>query len=525
MTSFDIAAATNEINTQVEGAFVSKIYQIGTQTLLFRLRKPSMSKIQFLIEAGRRINLTSYAHETPQRPSSFCMSLRKYLDNGIIKQVKQHQFERIIIIQIRTRHGEYRLITELFGGGNTILIDPEGKILQAMTYKRMRDRNILRGETFQHPPTRGKNPKTITFQDFQEIKTLEKDIVRALTSFLSISGTYAEEILLRVDIDKKIKCTALTYEQLEQIYKQLKQLLLVIESGHLEPRIVIDDKKLAVDVTPVPLAKYRQFEVKTFVRFNTALDEYYTKIGDTERGAEATKDVKDEVARQQRILQRQKKALEDLKEPIMKNKAIGDMIYLYFGDLKSLLQKILNQKRTGKSWKEITTTLESGKKDFVHPDVYFHSLEPKTQVLHVAVEDNVFSLNLRKSVQDNANKYYLRSKKAEKKLRGAEKKIEETKAKIEEAKENVAETNKSQKPLSKRRKREWYEKFRWFYSSDGLLVLGGRDATTNEILIKKHMEPGDIVFHAEIVGAPKKAHGTRRYCFSCRNCGCTLYCN
>jgi predicted ribosome quality control (RQC) complex YloA/Tae2 family protein len=502
MTSFDLAAATNEINTQAEGAFVSKIYQIGSQTLLFRLRKPNMPKIQLLIEAGRRIHLTSYAHETPQRPSAFCMSLRKHLDNGIIKQVKQHQFERIIIIQISTRHGDYQLVIELFGGGNTILVDPEGKILQAMTYKRMRDRNILRGETFEHPPTRGKNPLTVSFEEFQEIKTLEKDIVRALTRFLSISGTYAEEILIRADINKKTKCTALTDEQLEKIYKQLKQLLSVIESGQLEPRIMIDNEEIAVDVTPVPLSKYMQFKAKTFERFNTALDEYYTKIGDTERGAEATKDVKDEVARQQRILQRQKKALENLKEPIIKNKAIGDLIYLNFGDLKSLRQKILNQKRKGKSWNEITAMLESGKKDSVHPDVYFHLLEPKTQVLHVSVDDKIFSLNLRESVQDNANNYYLRSKKAEKKLRGAEKQIEETNAKIEKAKENVSEAKKSQKPLAKRRKKQWYEKFRWFHSSDGLLVLGGRDATTNEILIKKHMEPSDIVFHAEIVGAP-----------------------
>jgi len=33
-------------------------------------------------------------------------------------------------------------------------------------------------------------------------------------------------------------------------------------------------------------------------------------------------------------------------------------------------------------------------------------------------------------------------------------------------------------------------------------VIGGRDATTNEILVKKHMEPHDIVFHADILGAP-----------------------
>ncbi len=61
---------------------------------------------------------------------------------------------------------------------------------------------------------------------------------------------------------------------------------------------------------------------------------------------------------------------------------------------------------------------------------------------------------------------------------------------------------KVQKPPPVRREKVWYEKFRWFHSSDGSLVIGGKDATTNEILIKKHMEPHDIVFHADIVGAP-----------------------
>src|SRR5690606_27678794 len=56
----------------------------------------------------------------------------------------------------------------------------------------------------------------------------------------------------------------------------------------------------------------------------------------------------------------------------------------------------------------------------------------------------------------------------------------------------------------KRVKREmkWFEKFRWFLSSDGFLVLGGRDAGTNEIVVKRHMEPRDIYLHSDIHGAP-----------------------
>jgi predicted ribosome quality control (RQC) complex YloA/Tae2 family protein len=503
MTSFDVAAATHEINELVEGTHVAKIYQIGIQTLLLRLRKPNMPRIQLLSEAGKRIHLTSYDHETPKKPSAFCMSLRKHLDNGVIKEVRQHEFERIAVIEVSTRQGDFQLITELFGGGNVILVDPEGKILQAMTYKRMRDRNILRGEPFQHPPERGRNPLKLSRQDFLEITKLEKtEIVRALTKFLSISGAYAEEILLRAEVNKKTKCSSLTEHELDSIFSQLQNIISLIESGALEPRIVSDEKNVWIDVTPVPLKKYSQFDQKEYGTFNSALDEYYTKITNVERGDEATGDVESEVARYKRMLRRQEKALETLKEPIIKNKNIGDLIYQHFGDLQSLLQKILEKKRSGKSWEEIAAILEAGKKEKSHPDVYFHSFEPANQVLYVSVDNNVFSFSLRHSIQSNADMYYSQSKKAEKKFRGAEKMLEETRAKIEETKKQVTIAKAAQHPLAKRRKREWFEKYRWFRSSDGFLVIGGRDATTNEILIKKRMEPDDVVFHAEIVGAP-----------------------
>jgi len=56
--------------------------------------------------------------------------------------------------------------------------------------------------------------------------------------------------------------------------------------------------------------------------------------------------------------------------------------------------------------------------------------------------------------------------------------------------------------VQKRKKQEWFEKFRWFLSSDGFLVVGGRDATTNEIIIKKHADKDDLVFHTDMAGSP-----------------------
>src|SRR5438445_704776 len=50
--------------------------------------------------------------------------------------------------------------------------------------------------------------------------------------------------------------------------------------------------------------------------------------------------------------------------------------------------------------------------------------------------------------------------------------------------------------------KEWYERYRWFITSEGLLAIGGRDASSNSAIIRKHLTENDIVFHAEVHGSP-----------------------
>ncbi len=108
------------------------------------------------------------------------------------------------------------------------------------------------------------------------------------------------------------------------------------------------------------------------------------------------------------------------------------------------------------------------------------------------------SLNFTKSVHENAAVYYEKAKKAKKKMEGAKKALEISKQKLQQLEQEII-----QKPLQVEQvKREWYEKFHWFYSSENFLVIGGRDAITNEILIKKHTDSTDVIFHTDMQGSP-----------------------
>jgi hypothetical protein len=89
-------------------------------------------------------------------------------------------------------------------------------------------------------------------------------------------------------------------------------------------------------------------------------------------------------------------------------------------------------------------------------------------------------------------------------LEESRRKIAEVEQKIRRAEEHKAKPVEVMEELVKRKvkRKEWYEKFRWFTSSDGFRVVAGKDTVSNEVLVKKYAEDDDPVFHAEVSGAP-----------------------
>ncbi len=503
LTSFDIAVIVFELNHRIKNARIGKIYQINPTTLVFKLRCLGELPLHLLVESGKRIHLTSYVLQKPLRPPAFCMALRKNLGNGKITDIQQHEFERTITFRIQTKEGEFQLVIELFGEGNITLVSPENKILHALVYKRMRDRNVLRGENFQYAPPSGKNPSKISRKDFNEIKNFgQLIIVKALTKFLSIGGLYAEEILLRAEIDKNSPCKALGRQELDKIFTQLQLILSSLTTGKIEPCIIADESGNWFDVTPIRLKKHEHLQTKAYGKFNEAIDEFYTKTKLKTKMIQATREFERQLAKLQRVLEKQQKALENSKMDAPRNKRLGELIYAHLGELQLLQQRIMSEKERGKAWKQIISDLQKEKESELVPARYFQALDSKHRILTVSLEDSTLQLDLTRSVQANAAKFYEKAKKSQRKLEGAEKALRRTRTKIEELQQKKQQIVKVPKPPPVRREKAWYEKFRWFHSSDGLLVIGGKDATTNEILIKKHMEPHDIVFHADIVGAP-----------------------
>jgi predicted ribosome quality control (RQC) complex YloA/Tae2 family protein len=109
-------------------------------------------------------------------------------------------------------------------------------------------------------------------------------------------------------------------------------------------------------------------------------------------------------------------------------------------------------------------------------------------------------IDLKKTLEQNASDYFEKGKKAKSKIDNIKKTIalyQDKLTRLEKEQFKLEEESKKEK-----RTPRWYEKFRWFITSEGFLAVGGRDAGSNELIIKKHMEPNDLVFHTEAAGSP-----------------------
>jgi predicted ribosome quality control (RQC) complex YloA/Tae2 family protein len=136
----------------------------------------------------------------------------------------------------------------------------------------------------------------------------------------------------------------------------------------------------------------------------------------------------------------------------------------------------------------------------------FESID-KMGILTLKIEDTSIIIDPKLSIPENAESYYEKAKKAKKKTKGAIIAIENTKKQLEDikAKKDVAMENISVPRKRVKKNLKWFEKLRWFISSDNTLVIGGRDANSNESIVKKYLEPNDIYLHADIHGATSTA--------------------
>jgi predicted ribosome quality control (RQC) complex YloA/Tae2 family protein len=497
LTSIDLTVIIKELRQTLLDSRIENIYQTTPFLFLFKLRP----RRTLVVEAGRRIHLTQYVTKLPPAPPYFCRLLRKLLRRGVIQDIQMEEFERIISLRIISKGLLYKLIIEIFGRGNILLVDEKDKILHALSYRRMRDRNILRGESFKLPPSRGLNPLKVTQIQLMGLRDTSDTVIKSLTNILSIDGLFAEEILLKTAINKKRGSKTLTNEEINRIYLEVSNLALRLNNPP-QSHIVIDKTDGFINVLPFPLSIYSSYKIQVYPSFNEAVDEYFTKLFVGKKDEETSNKVTQRTEEQIRILYQQRTHLKELKKNIDKNQQIGDLVYSHTTVIQKIIQDIISEREKGKTWDEIASRfIEKRIKE--DPTTYFFtSIDSQRSIVKITIGKIPFELSLKKSVYESASSFYDKVKEAKGKINGLKRAIVITEKQIKTHEQTKIQVEAQLLKPVKIRKRIWFEKFHWVHSSEGLLIVGGRDATSNEILVKKHTTTKDLILHADITGAP-----------------------
>ena len=508
MSNVDIYTISDELNNLLSGARVDKSFQPTKDIVVMRFHVPGTGRIDLVMQCGSRIHTSQYPLENPTTPPTFPMLLRKRIKGAHVESVKQHNFDRVVEINVK-KDKYYTIIVELFDKGNIILLDDENNIILPLKRKHWSNRDISSKKEYIFPEERGINPTTVTQSEFKEIfeNNSDSDLVRTLARN-GLGSLYAEEIIKRANeiiaIDKNTPNKDITEEQSIALYNSLKNLFDSLKNDSAKPQIVKNNSK--EDVVPLDLINYEDFEKTYYESFNEACDEFYSKKVNTD-----IKEIKEnawnkKVGKFEKRLKLQQETLDNFDKTITESTKKGEVIYSNYTTIENIINVVNTARSKDYSFKEIGKTLKKAKKEGMAEAQIYESID-KLGVLTLDIDNTKINIDPKLTIPENAENYYEKAKKAKRKTKGALIAIENTKKQLEKikAKKDVAMENIAVPKKRVKKNLKWYEKLRWFLSSDGVLVVGGRDANSNESVVKKYLEPNDIYLHADIHGATSTA--------------------
>lgn len=501
MNCLDIFCIIRELQG-IKDSKVEKLYQPKKSELLIELHSRISGKGYLRIMSGTAIFMTKSKKEYTNFPPHFCMFLRKHLRGAIVKELKQRKEDRIVEITFQTKEDIKRLIIELFGTGNIILCDNDYRIIALEQVQVFKDRKLLVHQTYQSPESDVSitNINSLTFKR-KILSSGRDDAVKALAS-LGLGGKYSEEICARAGIPKNKLLKDLDKDEYDKLYTEFESLVRQLKYKDYESEIIFENDT-PEDYTPVPFKIYEKAQKKKTDSFNDALDEVYTSKIIKEVIEQKQETIEKEAQRLRLVKEKQEETIKQYGATAEKKRLTGEQVIQKIDTIEQIRSAINYAKDKGDSWTEIENKLQKDKENGIEAALLVKSINPIGKTFMLDTEPEI-EIKLYETTGKQVSELYEKAKKLENKVETALQYIEKTQSQIANTENTEIELTRKDAPqqVEAEEKKIWYEKFKYFYTSQNKLVVCGKDATSNEILIKKYMEEKDTVFHADIAGSP-----------------------
>ncbi|WP_136601909.1 ribosome rescue protein RqcH [Salinigranum halophilum] len=527
LSSVDLAALVTELN-RYEGAKVDKAYLYGDDLLRLRMRDFDRGRVELIVEVGdvKRAHIADPEHvpDAPGRPPNFAMMLRNRIANADFVGAEQYEFDRILVFEFERGDERTKIVAELFGQGNIAVLDETDEVVRSLETVRLKSRTVAPGAQYEFPSSR-LNPLTVGFDTFRrQMADSDTDVVRTLATQLNLGGLYAEELCTRAGVEKTLAIEDADEAEYRAIHDAIADLAAQLKSGDFDPRVYLDGDRV-VDATPFPLREREREELneEAYDTFNEALDAYFYRVQFAEEEepepGDNRPDFEAEIAKQQRIIEQQEGAIEGFEEQAQAEREKAETLYARYDLVDEILATVRDAREQGVPWDDIEAKLSAGAERGIPAAEAVVGLDAAEGTVTVDLDGTRVTVDVSMGVEKNADRLYTEAKRIEEKKEGALAAIEDTREELAAVKkrrdaweaddeeddeeddgEDVDWLSRQSIPI--RQPEHWYERFRWFETSDGFLVVGGRNADQNEDLVKKYLSKHDRFFHAQAHGGP-----------------------
>ena len=479
LSGIELHYLVNKISSKITSSYyVSNISSITKNSILLKLHHPTESDIN-LIVSTKGIWITSKKYKQMEE-NQLLSILSREIERAKINSVSQPGSERIFFLHfINKDNKERKLVVEIFGKGNIILCDESMKILWILNPVEVRHRILKTGLEYVLPPNRGEDVFQISLEGMKKSRDMQPentDLVRWLAKCTSLPRKYVEEILLHSGNSAKY-ANNLSDNDVRDIYYKTKEITRkVIDETNHEPSIMVDKLGLAIDASPIVMSGGSNAKkVESYMDgIDQVLSNEIISIGRSLKTEETDR----------KILELE----HDLEE---QNKAKTQVI-TRSQNLRRVAHELMNLSSRGvedMNDSTVRSLLENNDSEIVK----------ENGITYLNIENE--RIKFESSIPKSSSLLFSRAKELERGATNIDKASEELRLRVEKL-QNQTQKIHEKIQFSKLESKQWYERYRWFVTSDGYLVIGGRDASSNSAIIRKYMTENDIIFHAEIHGSP-----------------------
>lgn len=301
--SFDgmvIANLVTELDSLLTGGRITKIAQPEKDELLLTIKqskgieqgKTVRSQHRLVISVNPSLPLLYLTEEnknSPLQAPTFCMVLRKHLNNCRITAIEQAGLERVIRLSLEHLNEMGDLCTkslyvELMGKhSNIIFCDEHDTVIDSIKHISLlvsSVREVLPGREYFIPNTQDKHdPYTIEEDTFvRDVLTKPLPPAKALyTSLTGFSPQISGELLYRSSLADRESTDSLTDMEKLHLYRNFVRMMEEVREKAFTPTIYYRDG-MPIEFSSIALTSYEQAESYTFRRFpqvSSMLREYY----------------------------------------------------------------------------------------------------------------------------------------------------------------------------------------------------------------------------------------------------------